>query len=83
MIRPFCVLLLMLALIATAPAFATAAPNRYEGKYCEGAGDVEFLRLIDESFAFFHPNPIVPNVAMLYEPDWDTFSEGAAGAGGG
>lgn len=67
---------LTLTAIAGMPAFAAAA-DRYEGKYCTGAGDVEFLRLIDESFAFFHPNPIVPNVAMLYRPDWDAFEEGA------
>ena len=55
----------------------TASSNRYVGQFCEGQGDVEFLRLIDESFAFFHPNPVVPNLAMLYQPEWDTFEEGA------
>ncbi len=69
--------LLTLAWIAVLSAFAAASPNQYEGKYCQGAGDVEFLRLIDESFAFFHPNPNVPSVSMLYRPDWDTFAEGA------
>ena len=54
-----------------------AAPNRYEGEFCAGAGDVDFLRLIDESFAFFHPNPTVPNLAMVYQPEWDVFVEGA------
>jgi len=49
----------------------------YEGKYCSGSGDVEYLRLIDESFAFFHPNPVVPNLTMIYKPEWDTFTEGA------
>ena len=49
----------------------------YEGKYCSGTGDINFLRLIDESFAFFHPNHVVPNLTMIYNPDWDTFTEGA------
>ena len=49
----------------------------YEGKYCSGTGDINFLRLIDESFAFFHPNPVVPNLTMIYNADWDTFTEGA------
>ncbi len=49
----------------------------YDGKFCSGTGDINFLRLIDESFAFFHPNPIVPNLTMIYNPDWDTFTEGA------
>src|SRR5512135_1177988 len=56
-------------------------PTIYEGKYCSGTGDVEFLRLIDESFAFFHPNPVVPNLTMVYEPRWDTFVEGAGWGG--
>jgi len=50
---------------------------KYEGKYCAGTGDLNFLRLIDESFAFFHPNPVVPNLSMIYNADWDTFTEGA------
>jgi hypothetical protein len=51
--------------------------DSYEGKFCKGAGDLDFLRLIDESFAFFNPNPTVPNLTMVYKPDWDTFTEGA------
>ena len=53
------------------------ATGVYDGKYCSGSGDVDFLRLIDESFAFFHPNPVVPNITMIYNGDWDTFTEGA------
>lgn len=62
---------------------ASAAENsgpvapRFVGKYCEGVGDVADLMLIDESFAFFHANPNVPNLTMLYRSDWDTFEEGA------
>jgi hypothetical protein len=52
------------------------AQETYIGKYCEGEGDGEYLRLIDESFAFFHPNPIVPNLSMLYQTEWNTFVEG-------
>lgn len=52
-------------------------PNRYAGKFCEGEGDVAFLKLIDESFMFFHANPLVPNLTMAYHPGWDTFQEGA------
>ena len=55
--------------------------SRYDGKFCSGTGDIDFLRLIDESFAFFHPNPVVPNLTMIYNSDWDTFSEGAGWGG--
>jgi hypothetical protein len=51
--------------------------SRYNGEFCSGEGDTNFLRLIDQSFAFFSPNPTVPNLAMLYKPEWDTFVEGA------
>ena len=51
--------------------------NRYDGEFCTGEGDADFLRLIDESFAFFSPNPAIPNLTMVYKPEWDTFVEGA------
>ena len=58
-------------------ACAAASQNWYKGKYCKGTGDVAYLKLLAESFAFFHANPCVPNLTMLYQPDWDTFEEGA------
>ncbi len=72
---------IMVFAVAILTSFSTLKEEKvaevYEGKYCSGEGDVEFLRLIDESFAFFHPNPVVPNVSMIYNSDWDTFIEGA------
>ncbi len=59
------------------PLKVTLKTISYDGKYCSGTGDLNFLRLIDESFAFFHPNPVVPNLTMIYNADWDTFTEGA------
>jgi hypothetical protein len=64
-------------LIVTGLSSACFASVPYTGKYCKGEGDVKYLRLIDESFAFFHPDPTVPNLTMIYEPNWDTFLEGA------
>lgn len=51
--------------------------QQYEGKFCSGSGDINYLRLIDESFAFLNPNPVVPNLSMIYQPEWNTFVEGA------
>lgn len=45
-------------------------------------GETDFLRLIDESFAFFNPDPAVLNLTMVYKPEWDTFVEGVGSAGG-
>ena len=47
----------------------------YEGRFCSGEGDTAFLRLIDESFAFFNPNAIVPNMTMVYWPEQDALVE--------
>jgi hypothetical protein len=63
------------------PAAADAGRGRFEGRYCQGEGDVGYLKLLDESFAFFHANPDVPNLTMVYQPDWDTFCEGAGWGG--
>ena len=70
-------LLLFGLMFLTVQAQNNSKQERYEGIYCSGTGDSDFLRLIDESFAFFHSNPVVPNLTMIYNGDWDTFTEGA------
>lgn len=52
-------------------------PARYEGRYCSGEGDVDFLRLIDESFAFFNSGAVVPSLTGVYKPEWDALAEGS------
>lgn len=71
------VLLLFVLVILSVQAKNYPNPEVYNGKYCSGEGDTDFLRLIDESFAFFHSNPVVPNLTMIYNSEWDTFTEGA------
>lgn len=63
--------------VGSVMAGETASNGRFQGTYCDGAGDAAWLRLIDESFAHFHANPRVPNLTMVYHPDWDTFQLGA------
>ena len=69
------VLLVLMLFVSCEPGPVNS--ERYDGKYCSGTGDADYLRLIDESFAFFNPNPALPNISMLYNPEWDTFVEGA------
>jgi len=64
----------MALLLATASG---AIGAEYRGRYCSGKGDIEYLRLIDRSFEFFHPSPDVPNISMLYHPEWDCLIEGS------
>ncbi len=70
-------LIFIVLAISLSSAYSLPNKNHYNGKYCSGSGDADFLRLIDESFAFFYPNPTVPNLTMVYKPEWDTFNEGA------
>ncbi|HEX7410906.1 MAG TPA: hypothetical protein VF298_02075 [Bacteroidales bacterium] len=70
-------ILLFVLFISIAQAKDPLTSGQYEGKFCSGTGDTDYLRLIDESFAFFHPNPVVPNLTMIYNSGWDTFTEGA------
>jgi hypothetical protein len=49
----------------------------YDGLYCSGQGDPNFLRLLDESCGFLNPKHVVPTLTMVYQPEWDTFVEGA------
>lgn len=59
------VLLFFVLIILSVQAKNYPKPEVYNGKYCSGEGDTDFLRLIDESFAFFHSNPVVPNLTMI------------------
>lgn len=70
-------LLMFVCTIFSTQANAERKLESYEGKYCSGSGDADYLRLIDESFAFFHSNPVVPNLTMIYNEEWNTFTEGA------
>ncbi len=67
-------MVILLAMIGTLAC--TASGGEFKGEYCSGKGDTEFLRLIDESFGYFHPNPNTPNISMLYYPEWDCLIEG-------
>ena len=64
----------LLAMVGTL-AYAGSG-GEFKGEYCSGRGDAEYLRLIDRSFGYFHPNPDTPNISMLYYPEWDCLIEG-------
>jgi hypothetical protein len=73
-------LLIVIGLVLFLMGYASATGKLntdFSGRYCDGSGDAEFLKLVDESFQFFHAGENVPNLTMLYQPDWDTFAEGA------
>ncbi len=65
---------------AVAGAARTAAvgrsPGPFEGRYFRGAGDVEYLELLDISRRMFEPDPEFQNMPMLYTPAWNGLVEG-------
>lgn len=50
--------------------------NTYNGRFCSGSGNTEYLKLIDESFEMMHPSAELPNISMIYNLEQNTFAEG-------
>ena len=55
---------------------AGVGQERFEGHHFRGAGDVEYLELLDIARRMFEPDPEFQNMAMLYEPEWNGLVEG-------
>lgn len=63
-----------------AHALAGAPPSGpagvFEGQHYRGAGDVEYLRLLETARRMFEPDPELQNLSMLYTPKWNGLVEG-------
>jgi hypothetical protein len=68
-------LALVAGLFEALPPTARAAES-FEGKFFRGAGDVEYLQLLDISRRMLDPDPEFQNLPMLYTPAWNGFVEG-------
>jgi len=66
----------MLSLSAATFIIGAQAADRFEGKYFRGAGDVEYLQLLDIARRMFAPDPEFQNLPMLYMPAWNGLVEG-------
>jgi hypothetical protein len=66
----------ILIFLGVVPLSQAPAADRYDGKYFRGAGDVEYLKLLDIARRMFSPDPEFQNIAMLYTPAWNGFVEG-------
>lgn len=77
-IRKVLALSLTLA-VAFAPTRTTVAGSesqRFEGRHYCGAGDVEYLRLLETARRMFEPDAERQNLAMLYITNWNGLVEG-------
>jgi hypothetical protein len=52
------------------------ATAHFEGRHYRGAGDVEYLRLLETARRMFEPDPELQNLAMLYITNWNGLVEG-------
>ncbi len=74
--------LLSLLLVVLLPCFAYPASgddgalSAYKGRYFAGAGDTQYLELLDMCARVFWPDPEYQNLSMLYSPTWNGFVEG-------
>ena len=57
-------------------AASSAMAAAFEGQFYCGAGDEEYLQLLDVSRRMFEPDPEYQNLPMLYLPAWNGFVEG-------
>ena len=58
---------------------AKASPpsqDHFEGRFFRGAGDTDYLQLLDIARRMFSPDPEFQNLPMLYTPVWNGFVEG-------
>jgi hypothetical protein len=67
---------MMLTACLCAATAAGADAAWFEGKHYRGAGDIEYLQLLDTSRRMFEPDPEFQNMSMLYTPLWDGLVEG-------
>lgn len=56
--------------------FTFASGQRFEGRHYRGAGDVEYLELLDIAARMMEPDPEYQNLSMLYTPKWNGLVEG-------
>jgi len=61
-----------LAFVACALCFG----QRFDGRHYRGAGDVEYLQLLDTAARMMGPDPEYQNLSMLYTPKWNGLVEG-------
>lgn len=57
-------------------AFEGRTAEDFRGRFFRGAGDGEYLRLLDNARRLFAPDPEYQNLAMLYYPAWNGLVEG-------
>jgi len=63
-------------MIANLSLVLPTAADRFAGRYFSGAGDVEYLQLLDIARRMLGPDPEFQNVPMLYTPEWNGLVEG-------
>ena len=67
---------ILCTILFSSPVLAGPTSSNFDGKYYRGAGDTEYLRLLEIARRMFEPDPELQNLSMLYEPKWNGLVEG-------
>jgi len=51
--------------------------DEFAGKHYRGRGDVEYLELLEKARRFFDPDPVLPNISMLYSSSLNSLVKGS------
>ncbi len=70
------VLVVTAAFTLCGAAAQDASVRTYTGQYYSGAGDTEYLQLLDTARRMFSADPEFQNLPMLYMPSWNGLVEG-------
>jgi len=68
--------ILLICLLLPFTFFASHAQNEFNGKHYRGKGDTEYLELLEKARRFFDPDPVLPNISMLYSASLNSLVEG-------
>lgn len=71
------VLLALISMMVVNP-MAESKTNSFSGRFITGTGDREYLAALDTSLRMFHEDPELPNISMVYTPEWNGLYEGAS-----
>jgi len=69
-------LALAVAFLPTRTTAVGSVSSRFEGRHYRGAGDLEYLRLLETARRMFEPDAERQNLAMLYITNWNGLVEG-------
>ncbi|MFA6481889.1 MAG: hypothetical protein WCW62_04885, partial [Bacteroidales bacterium] len=67
---------LLISLLFHSLLVSLNAQDEFLGKHYHGTGDTGYLELLEKARRFFDPDPVLPNISMLYSSTLNSLVEG-------